>query len=54
MSVAEMINDAYAQTASGTVKDPSISLTTTASLNGEVGSTYTVPKATLTFKSGEY
>lgn len=54
MSVAEMINDAYAQTASGSVKDPSISLTTTASLNGEVGSTYTVPKATLTFKSGEY
>lgn len=53
-SVAAVINDAYAQTKSGTVTSPAITLTTTATLTGEVGATYTVPSATLKFTCGAY
>ena len=53
-SVAAVINDAYAQTKSGTVTQPNVTLTTTATLTGEVGATYTVPAATLKFTSGSY
>ena len=53
-SVAAVINDAYAETKAPAVTQPSISLATTATLTGEVGSTYTVPKATLTFSRGTY
>jgi len=53
-SVAAVINDAYAETKSGTVTQPNVTLTTTATLTGEVGATYTVPAATLKFTSGSY
>lgn len=53
-SVAAVINDAYAETKSGTVTPPNVTLTTTATLTGEVGATYTVPAATLKFTSGSY
>lgn len=55
MSVSEMINDAYAQAKAPEVTQPSISLTLgSTSLTGEVGATYTVPKATLKFSRGTY
>ena len=54
MSLATMINDAYAEAKDPTVTQPAITLTTTATLTGEVGATYTVPKATLKFTRGTY
>lgn len=46
MTIKAFINDAFAQTKPGQVTQPSFSLATTATLTGEVGTTYNIPKAT--------